>query len=622
MFDIIGAASLRGPLSATILNAQARPFSAEPWDSLAAKASATTETPYWRAFVLQRPTDALCSATMGGKQLFLIGEAFGRWDAASERPLGKGRLSAEALLTSYLRDGNAMLQAVKGNFTLVILDECSLQHHIITSRLAITSVYYAVAENVLYYSTSVGALVTALPRSPNLDRAAILETALFNFPMGERTFFSGIRRASQGTVTAIAADHVHSRAYWDHVDYYGTRQIPMAEAHELGSELFFRSVNDLAADQRRICASFTSGFDSRVLHAVLQKDRDDVLAYSFGIRGSVNVSIPQRICSELGYPFKPIYLDEEFEAVFGRYAWRTIILSDGLVVQRANYPYTFEQIAEFAPVVLTGLFGSEFLRTFQNLGTVVSEDFAGINQSDRPMDVLAAAMERMAVVSYLASDLVEGAREQVMADVESWFGRFSHLDADRRLYMYLLTEVDRKYFAGEISTERIYASTRFPFLDEEFVEFVFSAPFAGVYSRTIAPTVANRFNSQSFYAYVIRKYRPELLGYSTDHGYPPADLLKPVPILWVGSRHLLSRLLRRLTNYQEFRPRKWMTAFYEQNSPGLLHDTGVYSQRFREHLQSGEFLDHLTSFDRTAALQLWLYHLGGHSPTGSSSGAE
>ena len=259
--------------------------------------------------------------------------------------------------------------------------------------------------NLLYFSTSVGELVKELPSKPELDRAAVLETMLFNFPMYERTFFCGVQRATEGCVITLSREGIKHEVYWDHASFYHQDRLPEKEAYEIGSELFFRSVNDLAADYPKLCASFTAGFDSRALHSVLRKNREDVLAYSFGIHGSLNVSIPHKICARLNYPFVPIYLDDEFEDNFDLYAWRTVILSDGLVVQRANYPYAFEKISKFAPVAMTGLFGSEFLRTFQNLGTVVSEWYARINYANGNMNVVRDVIASICEDSYLSREL-------------------------------------------------------------------------------------------------------------------------------------------------------------------------------------------------------------------------
>lgn len=605
MFEIIGAARLDDRQD-RLPNLE-RALLAEPWQSLAASLSKSVATEDFSLRFLYRRPDTDSIANQAGKCLILMGDAYYRWDAGeSSTPR---RLSPVALLEGYLLQGEIFLTKLKGNFTLILLDTATKQHRIITCKFAISPIYYAAAGRFFYFSTSLGELIKAMPQRPELDRAAVLETMLFNFPMGERTYFVNVNRATESTITTIDRHGVAQKAYWKHERFYEQEKLPAEQAYELGSELFYRSVNALADDYPRLCASFTSGFDSRALHSVLQKDRQDILAYSFGTRMSLNVTVPQRICNKLNYPFMPVYLDEEFESVFDRYAWRTVILSDGVVVQRANYPYAFEKISEFAPVVMTGLFGSEFLRTFQNQATVVSKHYASIHNANGNSDVIRGVISQLTHDSYLHKELIDSVREEVQSDVEKWFGRFGHMEPDRRFYMYLLTEVDRKYFAAETSTERLYAKTLFPFLDDEFIEFVFRAPFAGVYSQTINPSVSTRFKSQSFYVYLIRKFRPELLQGMTDHGYPPGYLLRPFPLLWVGGGYLCWRLYRRLIRYEEFRPQKWLAAFYSQNQEELFHDTGIFSRKFREDYASGVYLSNLVDFDKVGALQLWLAYL-------------
>ena len=114
------------------------------------------------------------------------------------------------------------------------------------------------------------------------------------------------------------------------------------------------------------------------------------------------------------------------------------------------------------------------------------------------------------------------------------------------------------------------------------------------------------FDPQSFYAYLIHKYRPELLDDTTDHGYPPKYLLKPAALLWVGSSNIWSRFQRRITHYQEFRPQKWMRVFYTGQIENLLRYTGISSNKYKDHLANGEYLSNLVDFDKISALQLWL----------------
>jgi hypothetical protein len=172
---------------------------------------------------------------------------------------------------------------------------------------------------------------------------------------------------------------------------------------------------------------------------------------------------------------------------------------------------------------------------------------------------------------------------------------------DRRFYMLLLTEILRKYFGAELAMERPYAVNRAPFLDDEFVEFLFRAPFAGVHSRVLRPTVGNRYRSQYFYAHILRTYRPELLGTTTDHGYPPGDVLSPLAPLLVGPKVLYRRWRRR----PEFRTEEWTEGFYRRwfaaRPPGENSPMGALARRFAD----GSWRSRRREYARELSLALW-----------------
>jgi hypothetical protein len=188
--------------------------------------------------------------------------------------------------------------------------------------------------------------------------------------------------------------------------------------------------------------------------------------------------------------------------------------------------------------------------------------------------------------------------------------RFGDMLPDQRFYMFLLTEGLRKYFGAEIHMERVHGTNRYPFLDDEFVEFAFRAPFAGVYSRTLRPTVGNRFRSQYFYAYLIRKYRPELLKEPTDHGHSPADVLSPVALLRIVPKVLHWRWRRQRTGYREFRTEEWTEALYQRHLFQRPLLRSLLAPSMREDFSTGEWKARRLEFARAASLKLWLEMIG------------
>ena len=125
----------------------------------------------------------------------------------------------------------------------------------------------------------------------------------------------------------------------------------------------------------------------------------------------------------------------------------------------------------------------------------------------------------------------------------------------------MIREGLRKYFGGEVQSERIYATNRFPYLDDDFVNFIFQSPFAGVYSNALNPSPNQRFRSQYFYAKIMEKYYPILLKYQTDHGFPASYVLSKIPVLKIGIPFLYNRRKKKKSNYQEFKPVEWAELF-------------------------------------------------------------
>ena len=602
MFDLAGLAAIDGRALSS-----ARPmdsaFTVEPWVSHR-HTRLNIDAPDCRAIGLKRESDPEDYAELEGCRLFLVGDVFARMHRTE---LSRGRIPASALLAAYRAHGAALQDGIKGNFTLLIADMPAQKFHIISSHFAVSPLYYAYTGGIVYFATGLAEIGALMPTKPEVDLASVVKTALLNWPLHERTFLRGVRRISSGAIVTLSPDGMRKQVYWDQRPLYRADLLSRAEALEHGSELFHHCANAMVADRDRICVSFTSGFDSRALHAVLEKDHSQILSYSFGIPGSINLSIPQTICARFNYPFQAFPLGKQYEDVFAQYARQTVRLSDGVVAQRANYPYAFERLGEHAPVVVTGIFGSEFLRTFQNLGEFVSENFVRLNAAADPIAVLRELTVAQQADSYLTPETFAAAQAEVEADVAEWFEWTSGYDTNQRLHLYLLGEASRRYFGAEVGTERVYATNLFPFLDIDFFEFIFRAPFAGVHSRAVKPTISDRFNSQYFYAYLIRKYRPELLPYTTDHGYPPADLLKTPPLLYAGPGYLRSRVAARITRFREFTPEEWLPQFYRDHlfAPGDK-PYPFLAPKFRQDFESGAWQANLSAFEKTAALRLWL----------------
>jgi hypothetical protein len=539
--------------------------------------------------------------------LFIVGETFLSTRGEQVDAKLSGKLSAHSVLGLMKSQGEGFIDCLKGNYQLILIDYASNTCTIWNSRHGISPFYYASLPSAFFCSTNLAALVLAANLGRAFDGAAIVEHALFNYPLLDRTPFTGVKSLGAGEKICIGPAGLKVISYFDLGSLFRNSQFEDSEALERGAVLFRKVVNTIAADQEKIALSLTGGFDGRATLAALERPKDRILCYAFGIPGSVNLRIPETLCRTQGFRFQPIELDAEYENVFDRYADRAVIDSDGLsTAERANYPYAFEKLASWSPVVMTGIFGSELMRTFQNVGFMVSEAFVELNgvSPSRCPDVLRRAAKRQ---RYLKEEFVVAHLEEVISDVGKLFSQCESLqDSNERFYYFLLTHGLRKYFGAEVHMERWYATNRFPYLDDDFVSFIFKSPFAGVRSNALKPTVLQRFRSQFFYAYVMKKFKPELLRTPTDHGFPPADLLKPFPMLWIGPKFLYHRQIRKWRRYREFKTEEWTGAYYQKNIDTLLKPSDIFSAQLGKDFENNSWLQKRAEFAKAASLKLWL----------------
>lgn len=519
------------------------------------------------------------------------------------------RLSAYHISRFYRNFGLDFVKDIKGNFQIIIIDGQEKITSIINSRFGISPFYYSFVNNTLVFSTNLEAVINCSVIKADLDKIGVAEYAIFGHLLGNRTIFKNVKYLPPASYLIVKSHFIEVKKYWDWENLLSRRLDSEQNAFEIASELFKKTVNQYVQEPTRISLSLTGGFDGRSILSVLDKEPENFQCYSFGIPKSYNISIPYKICKENAINYLPIYLDKNYEKVYERYALEAIFLSDCLsTFERANYPYAFERLSLFSPVVITGIFGSELLRTFQNIsiGYMVNKNFVNLNFAQDKKKTLAEIIKNTRESSYYLTDIFRNDDELIDCIYEECFKKYAGLGDNQRFYLFLLNEGVRKYFGGEVHMERIYATNRFPFLDDDFVDFIFKSPFSGIYTNPLKPTVKQRYNSQLFYSYVIKKYRPELLNYPTDHGYPPKYLLSKMPLLYIGPSFVFNQIKLRITKYREFETEKWSENFYRKYLLRNHCDTFLFSNRLRDDFISGIWKVNRIDFARAVSLKLYL----------------
>ena len=265
---------------------------------------------------------------------------------------------------------------------------------------------------------------------------------------------------------------------------------------------------------------------------MLEKDKNDLLAYSYGKPGSKQIEIPKMISSQLKFDYQPIYLEKEFEEKYPVYSNRAVQFSNGTApIHRANYPFAYERLNNYSSVILTGLFGSEILRPIhRGLGIFTNQYVEELLLNDDFDKTKQMVFEKISQKNILNQSIINNNFDGAIDIVKEYRDKYGSLGKQYPYFFFYLQEGIRKYFMQEIQIERPYVTTRFPYYDLDLLKIIFQTPFAGIHNGFLKKSKIKRRKGQLLYAHIIKEFQENIGEIVLDRGYKPNDLLKPFPI--------------------------------------------------------------------------------------------
>ncbi len=539
--------------------------------------------------------------------LILIGEAFLRNDSVINNNLRKRKLELQEIAQLYNNQNEEIVKHIKGSYILLIFEKINSQLKMINNRFGITPFYYSFRNNLIILASSLK-LFNILPYDEyRINELALVEKEIFNYMVDNKALIRNVYSLKPAEIISFGVSGFNSKLYWDVEKLYNQNILNEDEAIVLGEKIFKESVLSRVPEDKPYWVSLTGGFDGRTILSVLNS-LDKVKFYSFGIENSLNITIPQKIAEELKLNYEPIILDKEYENGYPQFAEEMVLQSDCLrTIEGANYPYAFKKLSEYSDIVLTGIFGSELLRTFQNMDLMVTKYFIEINDSNNDKAVWDRIKIDLLNNSYLKKEIILKYFDEVRETFNSviW-DKIKHLDKNKRFYIYLIKIGLRNYFGGEIHAERKYAINRFPYLDDEFVEFIFKSPFAGVYSNALRPTPNQRFRAQYFYAKIIERNRPELLRYQTDHGYPAGYVLSKFSLFKIALPYWINSRIKKIKNYREFKPVEWGELYLKNSSEDIFLRSPYFNDKLKSDYYQKTWKLNYQKFYKAISFNIWL----------------
>lgn len=602
MFDFFGVVSIDRQLA----EIDSRPFKHLAGKELLHFAESSFRSEGSRWWMLHRGVEE-GHHQVGDVVVLIHGNCYSRIES-SEAGSARRLLPTE-IADRYRRKGSAMMRDLKGSFVVIILDNVRKSVHVFTDPLNIRTVYYASREGNLLVSTSLTAIANYLSQagaSVKPDRRAILDLYLFDFTLDDHTLLKDVTELGPGSQLSVSEGKLTVTKWFDPFKEFNLRgrTLNRKDGADLVRDVLSNNVQLYNEGPEKTAVALTGGFDSRSILALLKGTIPAYTFFSYGLRKSWDVKIPQLIADRMQLNYVPIFLEDEYQSEFPTYSNLAVMLSDGAAeFSHANIPYVYSNFLRDKSSILTGLFGSELIKTPSSRGLFLDTNSIALLTSKDPAGSMRTIFSQMdeAGIELPFSD--KDTREEVVEMVQRHPYITNDLPDNEKFFYYLLMVGVRKYFRKETKIQRFWKDNLHPFFDIEFVGKLLETPFPWVYNFSQKKSLVRNIRIHKLYGSIINE-NPVLSEIVSTHGYRPGHLTHPLgaPLLaWEYLRNKKAISSATTLGFQQGLALKQVAEIKDS----AFHGSGLDSARF--FASTG--VSAKTSI-KVASLQSWYRSIG------------
>lgn len=383
---------------------------------------------------------------------------------------------ASHIIDLYENGGETFTEGLNGWFCGILVDQKQRKAYVFNDRFGAKRIFLCELKEAIGFSSEAKALLAMSSDLRQFDPIGVSELLTCGCTIGERSLYKGIEVLPPASICVVErGSFLKKRRYFDHREWTCQDKLEEKEFFSQIRGIMGQLVSRCTQSDQQVGISLTGGLDSRMVAACLDERDIGVHCYTFGsmYRETFDVQIAREVSRAIGLPHSVITLGREFLDLFPSFLNRAVYLSDGyLGISGAAELYLNAQARRISPIRVTGNYGGELLRG----------DRAFKHHSSRG--------------SHISHDLI-----RYIQETEPAFRRFEDVDP---LTFALFRQVPYMGY-GRMAIEQSQLILRTPFLDNELVRLVYSAP-----SRLLKGTKVS--------SYIISSYSPRLLRIPTDRG--------------------------------------------------------------------------------------------------------
>ncbi len=489
------------------------------------------------------------------------------------------KLHPEEIYKLFNEHSKLLTEYIKGIFSLLIFNENSQEYMLFSSRSGLLDAYFYRGKDFIILSSSIEFIVKNAQCKTKLDEVSLIQYHIYDYPLGNRTLFDGILSLSPASLLSYNLNNITINKYFDYAEsLQKLPQMSWSETWEQTPAIFNKTIDLIHSDQNKICSALTSGFDSRSNLSRLLNSGKEILYYSWGMPGSSELKIPSKIAAKLGFNYKPVLLNRDFEKKYEYYAKQAVLWSDGRgTIRRANHTYGYSILSDYSRLNLTGLIGSELIRPINAVGHIFNAEFVEAFYSENPEKLIELQLDKLTSYKLINEDIIYENRIKYLSETVEYFRSFNLIgEKYKQLYYFALTEGFKKYFGHEIHGCRMYNFIQTPYVDDDFIDFILKSPVPALNIVAFRRNPKSLRLGQLFYIPILKKNKPILLRIVTGRFYKPSSLTSIFYPLSVLPGYLKKLLRQWMKKNDTFDTPLWNDLFINDNKDLLAKGNKIF----------------------------------------------
>jgi asparagine synthase (glutamine-hydrolysing) len=443
---------------------------------------------------------------------------------------------------------------LNGRFHGLVVDQARGTATLFNDRYGIHRLYYHESDDAFYFAAEAKAILKVRPELRSPSARGLGEFVSNGCVLENRTLFKGLFVLPGASAWAFRRGQLASkRTYFDAREWEEVPRLEPEAYYQSLRAVFARNLPRYFNGQQPIALSLTGGVDTRLLLSWHRPAPGSLPSYTFGgiYRDCQDVVLGRRLAGVCGQRHEVIRAGSSFLKDFGRYAERTVYLTDGCAdVSRAAVLYVNEKARAVAPVRMTGNYAGEILRGLRAF------------KPERPSSGLFSS--------------------ELLLEVERARQTFSELLRCHPASFIAFRQIPWHHY-GLLALEGSQLSLRSPFLDNDLVRTAFRAPKWDSRDKDLCIRLIGDGNSA-------------LLGIRTDRGHHPG---KSGRLSAAISRHFLEFTFKAEYAYDYGMPR-WLARI--DHSLSVLHLERLFLGRHKYYHFRVWYRDQLAGYIREMLL--------------------